>query len=277
MAQKVRLGGMALENGVLVHGPTSWACAVRTEGRDIRLASGRKPIRSSEIESPLLRGPARLAEVFALLPLVRRRLPDARLPYERGRVVAALAGSAAAVRGIRGSRLAPALQEAVAAFLALAPAALAMRGSALAEYHGAEHITIGTYEHDEPRPREHERCGSHLVGPLLVTSAAGGLVARAAPPHLRLLARAGAAVGAMASSVELFSWMVRNQQNPVARALARPGQELQERVLTAEPSPEQLEVAGAALEECLRLELAQDRSLESSANGDRDGADAPPT
>ena len=27
--QKIRLGGMALSNGVLVHGPTAWACAVR--------------------------------------------------------------------------------------------------------------------------------------------------------------------------------------------------------------------------------------------------------
>src|SRR3712207_2502470 len=107
---------MALENGVLVHGPTSWACAVRSDDGELRLASGRKPLRSSELESPLLRGPARLAEVFALLPVVRRALPEARLPYERGRVVAALAGSTAAVRGIRGSRLAPAVQEAVAAF-----------------------------------------------------------------------------------------------------------------------------------------------------------------
>src|SRR6266498_1476882 len=27
--EKVRFGGMALANGVLVHGPSSWACAVR--------------------------------------------------------------------------------------------------------------------------------------------------------------------------------------------------------------------------------------------------------
>ena len=27
--ERVRLGGMALANGVLVHGPTSWGCAVR--------------------------------------------------------------------------------------------------------------------------------------------------------------------------------------------------------------------------------------------------------
>ena len=58
----------------------------------------------------------------------------------------------------------------------------------------------------------------------------------------------------MAASVELFSWMVRNEQHPLARALARPGHELQHRVLTAEPTPEQLEVANAALAECLRLE-----------------------
>ena len=104
--------------------------------------------------------------------------------------------------------------------------------------------------------REHERCGSHLVGPLLVTTAPGSLVARAAPPQPRLLARAGAAVGAMAASVEVFSWMVENERHPVAKALARPGHELQQRVLTAEPSAEQLEVAQAALAECLRLEQA---------------------
>jgi len=27
--EKIRLGGMALPNGVLVHGPNSWACAIR--------------------------------------------------------------------------------------------------------------------------------------------------------------------------------------------------------------------------------------------------------
>jgi uncharacterized protein YqhQ len=279
MTDKIRLGGMALENGVLVHGPSSWSCAVRTGDGDVRIASGRKPFRAAEVQNGLLRGPARIAEVLTLLPVVRRALPEARLPYERAGVVAALAGSAAAARGVRATRIAPALQEAVAAFLALAPSALALRGSALAEYHGAEHITIGTYEHDEPRPREHERCGSHLVGPLLATSAAGGLLARAAPPHLRLPARAVAALSAMTSSVELFGWMQRNEDHPLARALARPGHELQHRVLTAEPTPEQLEVARAALDECLRLELAaEEPSLQSLPDGGRDGAEeAPPT
>jgi uncharacterized protein YqhQ len=57
-------------------------------------------------------------------------------------------------------------------------------------------------------------------------------------------------------STEIFSWMVRNPEHPVARVLARPGHELQHRVGTDEPSAEQLEVANAALDACLALEGA---------------------
>jgi len=40
----------------------------------------------------------------------------------------------------------------------------------------------------------------------------------------------------------------------VAPALAKPGHELQHRIATAEPTPEQIEVAEAALAACLELE-----------------------
>ena len=40
---KLRLGGMALRNGLLVHGPSHWAAAVRTKGGDVKVASGVKP------------------------------------------------------------------------------------------------------------------------------------------------------------------------------------------------------------------------------------------
>ncbi len=253
-SERVRLGGMALENGVLVHGPRHWACAVRTESGDVAVASGRKPLRAADIGSRALQAPARLAEVFALLPVVRRKLPEARLPYERPVLLFGLAGTALVVRRLRRTRLTPVLQESLAAALSLAPAVLAVRGTALAAYHGAEHIAIGTYEHGEPRTREHERCGSHLVGPLVVTTVAGGVLARAVPRAFRPVARALAGIAAAGASVELFSWMVRNEDHPLSRALARPGHELQQRVLTAEPSAEQLEVAEAALAACLELE-----------------------
>ena len=34
---------MALRNGLLVHGPTHWAAAVRTDDGEVKVASGRKP------------------------------------------------------------------------------------------------------------------------------------------------------------------------------------------------------------------------------------------
>jgi uncharacterized protein YqhQ len=48
--------------------------------------------------------------------------------------------------------------------------------------------------------------------------------------------------------------MTRNPGNPVAQALAKPGHEIQHRLSTAEPTPEQLAVAEAALAACLELE-----------------------
>ena len=271
MSENVRLGGMALGNGVLVHGPRHWACAIRGDGGELQIASGRKRIRSVDVEPRLLKGPARVAEVFALLPLVRRSLPEAELPFERPRIAGALVGAAMAARGVRGSRLSPGLQEALAGLLALLPALAALRGSEIAEYHGAEHITIGTYEHGEPRGREHERCGTHIVGPLLATGAAGTALARQAPSPARPLARALAALGALAASTELFTWMLQNEEHPLARALARPGRELQHRFVTAEPTDAQLQVAGAALAECLRLESAEDDG------GRGESEEAPPT
>ena len=250
----VRLGGMALGNGVLVHGPNAWACAVRLPDGGLKQASALKRFRAARIEQPLLRGPARVVEVFALLPEVRKRLPEARLPFERPSVAVAMVAGAAVTQIVRRSSLGVAAKELLAGLASLAPAAVALRGTTLAAYHGAEHISIGTYEHDEPREKEHERCGSHLVGPLLVTMAAGNSLAAKAPEHLRGPARLAASIGALATSTEIFAWMARNPDSRLTKLLAKPGHELQHRLATEEPTPDQLEVAEAALAECLQLE-----------------------
>jgi uncharacterized protein YqhQ len=255
MEDKIRLGGMALVNGVLVHGANSWACAIRTPEGELKVASDYKRLRAARVSNPLLRGPAKMAEVLALLPQVRRRLPEARLPFQRPQVLAAMAGTALVVRAVKESRrLSPLARELVGGLLSLAPAAMAMRGSELAAYHGAEHISIGSYEHGERRAREHERCGSHLLGPLVASSAVGGALASRAPAHLRAPARLAAQLGALAAATEIFGWMTRHPEHRISRALARPGHELQHRVATAEPTPDQLEVAEAALAACLELE-----------------------
>ena len=253
--EKVRLGGMALPNGVLVHGPNGWACAIRHPDGRLEVASAPKRFRAANVRSPFLRGPARLVEALAILPEVKRALPGAILPMQSRSVVASMFGVAFVVRAIReSSRLRPAAQELISGLLALAPAAFALRGSELAAYHGAEHISIGTYEHGERASREHERCGGHLLGPLVATTAVGNVLAGLAPERVRSRAHVAAQVGALAASTEIFGWMTRHPENLVAQALSKPGHELQHRFSTAEPTAEQLEVAEAALAACLELE-----------------------
>jgi uncharacterized protein YqhQ len=256
VSERVRLGGMALANGVLVHGPTAWACAVRLPDGELKVVAQKKRLQAARVRNPFLRGPARLAEAIALLPLVKRALPEAQLPFERPRVAAAMFGSALLTQSARRSSLRPATREVAGSLLALAPAVLALRGGELAQYHGAEHMSIGAYEHGEERPKEHERCGSHLVAPMLLTTAAANLAAERVPARARGAARLAGTVGAAAASVEIFGWMTRHPAHPVSRALARPGHELQHRFGTREPSTAQLEVAEAALAACLELESA---------------------
>ena len=254
--ERVRLGGMALSNGVLVHGPHAWAVAIRRGDGTIEVVSSRKRVQASRINNPLLRGPARLLEALLLLPQVKRKLPAARLPMERPSVAVSMVGASLAVRGLRATRLKAPVRELLSGLVTMAPAILALRGGDLASYHGAEHIAIGTYEHGKPATKEHERCGGHLVGPLLLTSAIANTLAGLAPERSRRQAQAVAQIGAIAAATELFGWMSRNPDRRLARALSKPGHELQHRFSTAEPTDDQLEVARAALKACLKLERA---------------------
>ena len=257
-SEKLRLGGMALQNGLLVHGPTSWAAAARAPGGAIRVASGQKPTFPGPASAmPVLRGPLRLAEGFAFIPLARQRLPIARLPFEDWRVVAAGVVATALSAAIRKGGAPLAVRETIAAGLGLAPALVALRGSELAAYHGVEHKAIGAYESGtevEEATKEHERCGSHLVAPMLVFSLAGQLILERAIESPGRIARGVAALGGVSAAVELFVWSERNPGHPLARAFRRPGHEIQRLFATREPSAEQLEVGTAALDEILRAE-----------------------
>ena len=255
--EKIRLGGMALPNGVLVHGPHAWACAIRHDDGRVEVVSARKRLQASRIQNPLLRGPARIAEALLLLPQIKAKLPAARLPMENSRTLGSMLGAAAAVKVLRESELRPVARELLASIVSIAPAVMALRSGELAAYHGAEHISIGTYEHGKRATREHERCGGHLVGPLVATSAVGNVLAGLAPERHRRQAQAAAQIGAIAAATELFGWMSRHPDHPLSRALSKPGHELQHRFSTAEPSAEQLEVAEAALAACLELEHAE--------------------
>jgi len=258
-SDRLRLGGMALRNGLLIHGPTSWAIAARAPDGSVEVVSGPKPnlARGALGRVPLLRGPLRLAEALAVLPLARARLASARLPFEDRTVAAAIAVSLAGSAVLRRMRGATMRRELAVAVLGTLPALTALRDRNLASYHAVEHKAIGGYERDvDPAqvPKEHERCGSNLIGPMMVLSITGQVLverfARNPGPALRGLA----ALGGVGAAVELFVYAERNPDSAVGWAVHAPGYEIQRRVSTREPTPEQLEVGVAALNEILRAE-----------------------
>jgi uncharacterized protein YqhQ len=257
-ADKLRLGGMALRNGLLVHGPTHWAAAVRAPSGEVKVASGPKPSLGGKAteDVPGLRGVLKLAEAMAVIPLVKRALPEARLPMQDGRTLGAMLAAALGGRAIRGAAGRTVAGEAAVALLSLAPAMLALRRGDLAAYHGVEHKSIAGYEEDEEAAdvdKEHDRCGSHLVTPMLAAAAAGNVAVRRA--GLRgPAAEAAVGLGSAAVAVEVFAWSERHPDSRVARLLRKPGYEIQRVVGTREPTAEQLEVGEAALAEILRVE-----------------------
>jgi uncharacterized protein YqhQ len=258
----LRLGGMALRNGLLIHGPTAWSAAVRTADGRIESASGPKPVLAKGAlgRVPLLRGPLRLAEAFAVIPIVRRSLPAARLPFEDPRVIVAALVATAAAAAARRSGPTTLARESLVSALGAVPALAALRDRDLAAYHGVEHKAIGAYERgsNDPAaaPKEHDRCGSNLIAPLLLLSAAGQLLVDRLIAEPGPAPRAAAGIGSVSAAVEVFAYADRSPGSPLGRAVHATGREIQRLVSTREPTAEQLEVGRAALEEILRAEGA---------------------
>jgi uncharacterized protein YqhQ len=260
--ERLRLGGMALRNGLLIHGPTHWAAAVRDADGSIEVASERKPELAPALAAriPGLRGPLRLADALAVLPQVRLRMPAARLPFENLRVLGTIGATLVATAALRKRFGSSALREGVVQVIGAAPALVALLDRDLAAYHGVEHKAIAAYEQgvEDPAgvPKEHDRCGSNLITPMMLLSVGGTvllerLVEKPSPAARAVVGLAGASL-----AVEMFAWSDRHHGDPLAEAFHTPGREIQRLIATKEPTPQQLEVGVAALAEILRAENA---------------------
>ena len=263
--EHLRLGGMALRNGLLIHGPTSWAAAARNARTgEIDVASGPKPdFGGNRLASvAFLRGPVRMAEAFAVIPIARRALPSARLPFEDPRVLVTAAGVMAASGALRklaarrGSGKAG--TEAFSSVLGLLPATVALSGSELAAYHGVEHKAIAAYEQDLADPadaaKEHQRCGSNLIAPMLAFAVAGQALLDRAVREPGPIARGASSIAGLSLAVETFAFAERNPGSPLGRAIHASGDTIQRVFATREPTASQLEVGVAALEAILEAE-----------------------
>lgn len=302
-----RMGGIALKNGLILVTERHWAAAIREGDGSIKVASGKKPQlpgggsrpgaaaagRNAVAEAgvPLLRGLGRFGETLLVLALAKSHLPNARLPLESGRVMAALAASMVGTSAVKAVAPKSALVEEVGTALAsFIPAVLALKNSAISGYHGAEHKVIGGREAalraaaplgpaappvapvsgSAPTPdsasivtgdsaaaaKEHDRCGSNLVGPYLLATIATNRLARGRTGQKTPLAAAVAAVAGLGLALEALRWANQHGDTMLARLMLSPGRMIQKRLTTTEPTPEQLDVGEKALEELMRLEHA---------------------
>ena len=165
-----------------------------------------------------------------MVPIARSRLRSARLPLEDRRViVAALATAAASGAGPALARAAPTRAAArpcarrSSPCSGMVPAMAALRDRDLAAYHGVEHKAIGAYEKGslDPNdaPKEHERCGSNLIAPMLAFSVAGQVATERLLEQPGPVARAAAGTGAVSAAVEVFAYAERNPESPLGRAV----------------------------------------------------------
>src|SRR4029079_14836991 len=148
--------------------------------------------------------------------------------------------------------------EAAAAAISLMPSIVALKGGDLAAYHGVEPKSIAAYENDTPdaadAAKEHDRCGSHLMAPMLAANLAGTALLRRVTSTPSPGAQGAVALASLGVAVEVFAWSERNKDTAAAKLLRRPGHELQRVLGTREPTEDQLEVGRAAMEGVVRAE-----------------------
>jgi uncharacterized protein YqhQ len=127
------------------------------------------------------------------------------------------------------------------------------------EYHGAEHKVVYTFESGEAltvanargKSRLHPRCGtSFLFFVLAISILVFALIPSSAPFLLKFGSRLLFVPLIAGLAYETIRFSSKRLDHPVMALLVRPGLALQ-RITTAEPSDDQLEVALRALQEAL--------------------------
>ncbi len=237
---------------------------------------------------PILRGLGRFGETLLVLAQAKMNLPGAELPLDGGRIVAALGaalGANAAVRAL--APKSPFIQEVGGALASFVPAVLALKNSPISGYHGAEHKVIGGREamagmraaaavaghaaatlrgseggvpksmHSaaaSAAPKEHDRCGSNLIGPYMMATVVTNLLARGRSGKKSPVASAVAGAASLGIALEALRWATTHGDNMLARIMLYPGRLVQKQLTTQEPTSAQLEVGERAMDELLRLE-----------------------
>lgn len=274
---EAQVGGQAVIEGVLMRGPLAWGLAVRTSDGRIHREVWPAP-RGSRLawRVPVLRGFLSLSDMLVMGFKALSLSASIASPGEEFSKKELAAALALALSGVAflfvllpemaaqlwtkvvgwGGHLVEAISRALSFVAYLALIGLNREVRRMFEYHGAEHKVINAYEigvdyHDLAavgrQSRIHRRCGTSF---LLVTVLVSALVF-APLQGLGFPWRTLVKVLVLPFVAGLSYEVVKLQGRvPILRLLVEPGLWLQ-RLTTREPSPDQVEVAIAALDEAL--------------------------
>lgn len=271
-------GGQALVEGVLIRSSDRWAVALRAPAGDIHTYAGNLQPARGAWRLPFLRG---LRTLGVQLRLGMRALADSSMLADTGTISPLPALQTIVLVAIsvviglfvfsalpllltgRDPLMEPTVAQRVSegllkgSFLALYVIGVTRvpRYRRIFSYHGAEHMVIACAEAGLPMTTAnlgrfspaHPRCGT---GFLVILAAVDTLLLAVLPrlgPFPDLALRIGFVPVTAAIAYELLRWGSRRQG--LAFALNRFGL-LTQRLTTAQPDPDQLEVAAIALERC---------------------------
>ena len=260
----MRVGGMAFGNGVLIRGPHFWAFA-REDGTVLEGRLRTLLARYRWLRVPVVRSLVSLVEMVGMAVFLHSRNGLA-----RGAMLLAWLGLYVAVDFVLGLAVATYIPSLLLGNVLLGVAGIALGlvvlrqglGKTVWRYHGAEHKAVNAYEHGADLTdikavagysRVHDRCGTNLVviafvllmlGYWPIGGLAGGELF-------------GAVYGVLivAIAFEFFRLVSRKPGSRVSKVVLAGGRALQRHVTTAEPEPQQLRLACAALERVLEFEL----------------------
>jgi uncharacterized protein YqhQ len=258
----LRIGGMALGNGVLMRSKGFWALA-RSDGSVLDGHVVSLLDRSRLWRLPLVRSLVALVEMIIFAVRLQRRSgrrPNLRLlAWLALWVVASSWFGSLAYQVLGGGLLGDLVAQLASLLLGLVCLQRGM-GVELWRYHGAEHKAVNAYEQGADlgdlaavaaHSRIHDRCGSNLVAIILVLSLASLPLGQALPGFAFSVLYSLLVV---ALAFELFRLVTRRPQRAASRVVLCAGRTLQRTLTTREPDPKQLKLACRALQRVVTLE-----------------------
>ena len=277
----ISYGGQAVIGGVLIQSPKGWSLGVRDKDNDLhRYYEPRVPLvrRNKFWSSPFIRGFGALIDsmyvgfkAITLSEKIYSKYEDEEesliskiITYSVLIAVLLLfiAGPRLLVETIGSSQIATGVVEGIfRGFIVIIYIYLIGRtkdAQELFEYHGAEHMTIASFEDKQSLefddvikyPKEHIRCGTSFLFLIVFIS----LLTLPFIPNLNLalttITRLLHVVLVSMISYEVLKFNFKNSHSFIAKIFAAPGLWTQ-KITTKEPSADQIEVAILSMANCI--------------------------